>query len=66
MPKIVNSPIDNLHIFLLMLIFYFLNIIALGFNKTMVCQNLNMDIRIYEKLMNITQSERDTVFKLKE
>lgn len=39
------------------------NLISLGCNKTTICQNLNMDIRVYEKLITMTPSERDTLFQ---
>ncbi len=41
------------------------NLISLGFNKTMICQSLNMDIRVYDKLMTMIPSERDTLFQTK-
>lgn len=41
------------------------NLLSLGYNKIKICQSLNMDIRVYEKLINMTVSERDAMFQTK-
>lgn len=35
----------------------------LGYTKTQICKELNMDIRFYEKLIAMTLSEREKLFK---
>lgn len=35
----------------------------LGYTKTQICKELNMDLRFYEKLIAMTPSERENLFK---
>ena len=35
----------------------------LGYTKTQICKEINMDLRFYEKLITMTQSERESLFK---
>lgn len=37
--------------------------LSLGYNKTKICQKLNMDVRVYDKLISMTPIEMDLLFQ---
>lgn len=39
------------------------NLLSLGSNKTRICQSLNLDVRVYEKLITMTPSQRNSLFQ---
>jgi len=41
------------------------HLLSLGYCKTKICQSINMDIRAYDKLISMTEQERDSLFHTK-
>ena len=40
-------------------------LLSQGKNKTLICRCINMDVRAYDKLLNMTPEERDSLFQTK-
>lgn len=40
-------------------------LLSAGYSKTKICQSINMDARVYDKLVSMTPHERDSLFQTK-